>query len=142
MTSGELYLLRHAEAAGDDDDDPGLSARGVSQARLVGARLSGTKAAALLHSPRRRAAQTAAIMAESLPGVPVSVSDLLEDRTPVPSSMRRNEYPQRHLPRLDETPPAERDVDAAALSQAVHELAQEALRRARDGPLFSSLTHS
>jgi broad specificity phosphatase PhoE len=141
MTSGELYLLRHAEADGDDDADPGLSSRGLTQARLVGSRLAGTRAAALLHSPRRRAAETAAIVAESLPDIPVSASDLLDDRTPVPSSMRRNEYPQRYLPRLDQTPQAERDVDGTALSRAVDDLAREAVRAAEHGPLIL-VTHA
>jgi probable phosphoglycerate mutase len=80
-------------------------------------------------------------VAESLPDIPVSATDLLEDRTPVPSSMHRNEYPQRYLPWLDQTPQAERDVDATALSRAVDELAREAVRRAQDGPLIL-VTHA
>lgn len=141
MTSGELYLVRHAEAAGDDDADPGLSPRGLRQARLLGPRLAGAKAAALLHSPRRRAAQTAAIVAQSLPDIPVRASDLLDDRTPVPSSLRRGEYPQRYLSWLDQVPPAEQDIDAVELSRAAGELAGEAVRRAEDGPLIL-VTHA
>jgi len=136
-----LYLVRHAEAAGDEVGDPALSARGRDQARLLGSRLTGTRAAAVLHSPRLRAVQTAAIVAESLPGTPVVASDLVDDRTPVPSTARRDDYPPRYLPRLDETPADERDVDAVALTRSVAALAAEAVRRAEEGALVV-VTHA
>jgi hypothetical protein len=71
------------------------------------------KVAAVLHSPRLRAAQTAAILAEDLPGVPVHANDLLDDRTPIPSLGRRAEYTSDEALAL--TPntarPAARSVD-------------------------------
>jgi broad specificity phosphatase PhoE len=118
MSAVELYLIRHAEADGDDAGDPALSTRGRGQAALLGSRLAGIEVAAVLHSPRLRAAQTAAILAEDLPGVPVHANDLLDDRTPVPSLRRRAEYPQHYLPWLDQTAADEQDVDAVALSRA------------------------
>jgi len=141
MTAAEIYLVRHAEADGADADDPGLSSRGRDQAMLVGSRISGACPVAVLHSPRLRAVQTAAIIAASVPGVPVSASDLLDDRTPVPSPQRRDEYPPRYLPWLDDTAPDEQDIDGATLSQAMDELVSEALRRAEDGPLVL-VTHA
>ena len=80
-------------------------------------------------------------MAEVLTDVPVQVSDLLDDRTPVPSAHRRDEYPARYLPWLDETTPEERDVDAVALSRAMDELLDEALHKAGNGPLVL-VTHA
>ncbi|MBA3339894.1 MAG: histidine phosphatase family protein [Geodermatophilaceae bacterium] len=62
MTVVALYLVRHGEAGGEDSADPGLSERGREQARMLGARLRCCRGAGVLHSPRRRAAETAAIL--------------------------------------------------------------------------------
>lgn len=69
----ELYLLRHADAgdpdrwAGDDADRP-LSAKGLRQAARLAALLRALdwRPDAILTSPRRRAAETAEIVAAAL----------------------------------------------------------------------------
>jgi len=71
-----LYLARHGEADGD------LTPAGRQQSRLLGERLAGRPIAALHHSPVARAAQTAALVAESLPDVAVRPSDLISDHPP------------------------------------------------------------
>jgi broad specificity phosphatase PhoE len=82
-----LYLARHGEA----DENGELTARGAEQARLLGERLAGVALTAVHHSPRPRAARTAAIVAEVLPDVPVRESPLLADYPP-------------YLPRASELP--------------------------------------
>jgi probable phosphoglycerate mutase len=66
-----LYLARHADAApsaaGADDDAAELSEVGRRQADLLGARLAGTPFGAVWHSPLRRAAETARLVAAHLP---------------------------------------------------------------------------
>jgi probable phosphoglycerate mutase len=135
----ELYIVRHAEASGADGDDPGLSERGRAQARGLGARLAQRPIAELLHSPRRRAAETAAVLAGALPRVPVAASPLLDDRTPVPSPERRAEYPERYLAWLDAVPPAQRDPDGEQLTEAFRQLGQRA--QDADGALLV-VTHA
>lgn len=73
-----LYVARHGEAAGDED----LTERGARQAAALGERLAGVELTAVHHSPRARAAQTAAIAARSLPDVPVYESELIADHPP------------------------------------------------------------
>ena len=66
VASTTLYLVRHAEqehSSGGDDPDAGLSDTGVRQAHLLGERLSDVPFDAVRHSPLRRAAETAAILA-------------------------------------------------------------------------------
>lgn len=141
MTATELYLVRHGEAAGADRSDPGLSERGTAQARALGARLADHRFAGVVHSPRRRAAQTAANLSESLPGVPVRPSSRLDDRTPVPSITRRAEYPERYWSWLDDTALDERDEDGAFLSEAISDITAAAMREADTGPLLA-VTHA
>ena len=74
-----LYLVRHGVA--DPHDGP-LSAAGQQQARLTGQRLKGVPFSAVYHGPLPRAAQTASLIAASLPGVPVRVCDLAGDYLP------------------------------------------------------------
>ncbi|MDG6104148.1 histidine phosphatase family protein [Dactylosporangium aurantiacum] len=121
MPRTTLYLARHGHA---DGDTPGsaLTAEGRAQAGRLGHRLRGVPFTAVHHSPLRRAAETAAILAAYLPGVPVHACDLVTDRTPVPSPGREPDYPQRYRSWLDQVPPAERDPDAAALHDAVTRL--------------------
>jgi serine/threonine-protein phosphatase PGAM5 len=139
--SAELYLIRHAEALGDDQADPGLSAHGRDQARSLASRLDGTRVAGILYSPRRRAAEIAAILSQAQPDVAVLPSDLLDDRTPVPSPQRRETYPQRYHPWFDLVPPAERDVDGVRLSDALRQLGASAVERADNAPLVL-ITHA
>jgi serine/threonine-protein phosphatase PGAM5 len=139
--AAEFYLVRHAEAAGHEDLDPGLSDRGRAQAQALGARLASVRPAGILHGPRRRAGETARILAETLPGAPVGSTPLLEDRTPVPSAGRQAEYPERFRDWLDGVPLDERDEDGAALTAALPSLGRLAEQRAGDGPLVL-VTHS
>lgn len=139
--SAELYLVRHAEALGDDQADPGLSAHGRDQARSLGLRLYGMRVAGILHSPRRRAVETAAILSQAQPDVAVLPSDLLDDRTPVPSPRRREVYPQRFHPWFDQVPTAERDVDGVHLSDALRQLGAGAVEGADNGALVL-ITHA
>ena len=74
-----LYLVRHGDASPHDGP---LSATGREQARLVGARLRPVPLTAICHGPLPRAAQTAAIIAEGFPGVPVTASELAGDYIP------------------------------------------------------------
>jgi broad specificity phosphatase PhoE len=61
-----LYLVRHGQA--EPHDGP-LSPAGTEQARLTGERLRDVPLAGIYHGPLPRAAQTAELIAESLPGV-------------------------------------------------------------------------
>ena len=112
-----LLLVRHGQAH-DTGIDPGLSALGVTQIRQLGERLAEIPVTAIRHSPRRRAAESAARLGASL-GVPVRADDLLDDRTPVPGPGREGDYPQWLHGWLAAVPAAERDHDGGWLSAAV-----------------------
>ena len=125
VPSTTLYLVRHAEqehSAAGDDPDAGLSDTGVRQAHLLGERLSGVPFDVLRHSPLRRAAETAAILATYLPGVDVEASDLVRDRTPVPVGEDAGLVPEVFRAFFDQVPADERDVGAEALDAAVSRL--------------------
>ena len=74
-----LYLVRHGEASPHDGP---LSPAGQEQAQLTGRRLKDVPFSAVYHGLLPRAAQTAELIAASLPGVPVEVSDLAGDYLP------------------------------------------------------------
>jgi serine/threonine-protein phosphatase PGAM5 len=74
-----LYLVRHG--ATDPHDGP-LSKAGEQQARLTGQRLKDVPFSGIYHGPLPRAAQTADLIAASLPGVAVSVCELAGDYVP------------------------------------------------------------
>jgi serine/threonine-protein phosphatase PGAM5 len=124
LSRTRLYLVRHGEQdpATDHAPDGGLSAHGRDQATRLGRRLAGTPFAAVHHSPLARAAQTAAIVGDHLPGVPRHACDLVTDRTPVPSADRLGDYPERWHDWLADVPGDERDEDARALRSAVEQL--------------------
>jgi serine/threonine-protein phosphatase PGAM5 len=83
-----LYLVRHGAYVPDRNADPkfgpGLTALGISQARLVAARLSGSGVAfdSMTSSTLLRARETAAVMHETLANVPLGQSPLLSECTP------------------------------------------------------------
>lgn len=83
-----LLLVRHghyvAEAGGDERTGMGLSPLGVAQARLLADRLGAwpQRIDALRVSPLRRARETAAVIADSLPGVPAVFDEDLAECTP------------------------------------------------------------
>jgi broad specificity phosphatase PhoE len=74
-----LYVVRHGTT--DPHDGP-LSEAGREQAQLTGQRLRDVPFAGIWHGPLPRVAQTAALIAERLPGVPVTESDLAGDYLP------------------------------------------------------------
>jgi probable phosphoglycerate mutase len=133
-----LYLVRHAEQEQTPDEDPtvGISPRGRQQARLLGQRLKDVPFDGIHHSPALRAEETAQLVAESLPGIPVHASALLSDRTPMPSPEQEASYPPQALPWLATVPVAERDESAIQISAAMRyfaELGGDA-RTAQDEP--------
>ena len=80
-----LYLVRHAQALpGEPLDDlgNGLSALGKRQARWMARRLMDLPISAIYHSPLRRAAETATVISQHLPGVPLRLSPLLRECIP------------------------------------------------------------
>ncbi len=73
-----LYLLRHGDAEHETRDDAArqLTEKGEGQARAAGAALArlGAEIDACLTSPRVRAAETARLACESLPGIAPEVA--------------------------------------------------------------------
>jgi serine/threonine-protein phosphatase PGAM5 len=112
-----LFLVRHGEAAGEDGD-PGLSPAGVEQARRLGERLRDQAVVEVRHGPRRRAAETAAVLGAAC-AVPVVGDDGLEDRTPVPGPGQESVYPDWLGSFFAAVPAAERDEGGARLTAAV-----------------------
>jgi len=82
----ELLLIRHGEPAWSENgrgvDDPGLTDRGHTQARLMAGRLASLGVDQLLVSPLRRARQTAEPIAEALGLEPVEHPWLAEMAMP------------------------------------------------------------
>ncbi|MFC0672984.1 histidine phosphatase family protein [Brachybacterium hainanense] len=111
-----LLLIRHGRAGASDDADPPLSETGTAQVRALAARLAGISADGILHGPRRRARQSAQILADRL-GLPLQESVLLEDRTPYPSRERRSDYPAHRWEWHRETPEEERDIDGRGIAE-------------------------
>ncbi len=115
-----LYLVRHGEAAASEEDDPGLSEHGRRQAAAVATRLAPAASDALVHSPKRRARETAEIIGAHLPHVPIESSEFADDRTPFPTD--RSTVPTRFWSFLSAVPAAERDPDGRQLDAAVDQL--------------------
>lgn len=84
MATRLLFLARHGEQRHAEVEAPGagLSARGRRQATLLGERLRGQPFDAVHHGPLPRAAETAALVAAALPGVPVRAADSVGDHLP------------------------------------------------------------
>ncbi|MDG4806553.1 histidine phosphatase family protein [Micromonospora sp. WMMD1120] len=86
MITRLLYLVRHGEQelaeSAVEEPDTGLSERGRRQAILLGERLRGQRFSAIHHGPLLRAAQTAELVATSLPEVPVYETELAGDHLP------------------------------------------------------------
>ncbi|MFE6733907.1 histidine phosphatase family protein [Microbacterium sp. NPDC057650] len=116
-----LLLVRHAQAEGHDDADPALSAVGEGQAGLLADRLSTQPVVRVLSSPRRRARQTASVVAHRL-GQGYETQSFLDDRTPMPSAKRWSDYPEHRWEWLRETPAEEQDEDGSALRAGWHRL--------------------
>jgi serine/threonine-protein phosphatase PGAM5 len=116
-----LYLVRHAEQELTPDEDPaaGISAVGQDQARLLGQRLRGVPLDGIHHGPATRARETAYVVAESLPGVAVRESELLDDRTPMPEPGLEIAYSEAELAWLTNVPISERDPGGARITSAI-----------------------
>jgi probable phosphoglycerate mutase len=78
-----LYLVRH----GDADSGGALTEAGRRQASAAGERLRNIRFSAIRHSPAQRAEETAELIADWLPGVPVGPSGLLGDYLPPVSGL-------------------------------------------------------
>jgi probable phosphoglycerate mutase len=125
-----IHVVRHAEAARHEDVDPGISELGRRQVGALAERLAGRPVTGVWHGPRRRTTQTAALLADLLASRPALVpSALLDDRTPVPSDARRQDYPRASRSFLDAVPPGERDEDGRGLTAAWRTLLQETAGR-------------
>jgi probable phosphoglycerate mutase len=126
MATTLLYLVRHGEQdhVPGEGDDPGLglSALGEEQAGYLGRRLAGVTFDVVRHGPARRAAETAAILSEFLPGVSVEESDLLSDLTPVPLPGQEESVPAEYRWFLDTVPEDERDLGGKRLNTAIARL--------------------
>jgi serine/threonine-protein phosphatase PGAM5 len=92
-----VYLVRHgaydSSVETTSPDGPGLTPLGIAEARLVGSRLRGlpTRITALTSSTMTRARQTAAVVHESLPSVPIRLSNALRECTPPMRSDERRD---------------------------------------------------
>ncbi|MEU4398031.1 histidine phosphatase family protein [Micromonospora orduensis] len=120
MITRLLYLARHGEqdltgAHGSEEPDSGLSERGRRQAGLLGERLRGRRFAAVHHGPLLRAAQTAELVAASLPGVPVYATELAGDH--LPHDTDPADLPPAYADFLAQFPPAAR-VDGPRVTAA------------------------
>ncbi|WP_328512308.1 histidine phosphatase family protein [Streptomyces sp. NBC_00376] len=76
-----LYLVRHGEAAGEDDGSA-LTEAGRRQAQLLGRRLREHPISVVRHGPLTRAAETAKLIGGQLDGVPVRVTETADDYVP------------------------------------------------------------
>ncbi len=108
-----LLLTRHGEAT---PDEAGLTEAGQQQAVLLGRRLRELPVAAIHHGPLGRAALTAAIIGDQLPGVPLHVEAAAGDF--VPYLPKREELPETSADRLlaitRQLPPADEELAAEA----------------------------
>lgn len=108
MTEGAtryLYLARHGEATGDES---GLTPGGRRQAALLGERLRDVPLAAIHHGPLPRAEQTARLIGERNPKVPLQRSETAGDYIP-------------YLPERAELPPESADTLLGFLAGATEE---------------------
>src|SRR5206468_7447444 len=92
-----------------------------SQVMSLADRFAADAIAAVWHGPKRRARETAQLLASRL-GVGHWSTGLLDDRTPVPSAQFRSDYSERRLAWFDQVPTEERDEDGSALEAAWTEL--------------------
>ncbi|WP_211370713.1 histidine phosphatase family protein [Nonomuraea turkmeniaca] len=109
-----LYLARHGEATPGGD---ALTGDGRRQAALLGERLRNVPLSAIHHGPLPRATQTAHLIGEHLPGVPLLASEAAGDYTPyVPAKDELPpEFAARFLGFLEQFPDAQHDLTAEAM---------------------------
>lgn len=136
-----VFLVRHGEADDNAAEDPGSSDRGRRQVAALASRLHRQTFSALWHGPRRRAAQTAALLHVAMPALTPQPANVLDYRTPVPSTKQRREYSPDQLAWLVNVPTEERDIDGTQLNRFWHQLATFANEHAAAGPLLA-VTHA
>lgn len=136
MPSTTLVLARHAEAAGDEGDDPGLTLQGQRQAAALRDRLADwlDATSTIHHSSRRRATETAEIIADGRLGL--TASEDLADRTPTPIDW--SGVPTRDHGLLRSVPPGEQDPGGDRLDRALHALS----RLGDDDHVAIGITHT
>jgi serine/threonine-protein phosphatase PGAM5 len=117
-----LYLVRHGEA----DDDGALTAAGRRQATAAGERLRHVRFSAIRHSPLQRAEETAELIADHLPGVPVGPSGLLGDYLPPVPGLP--DLPPAYAALVDSYTPDERAEGAELAAAAIDRYARPAGR--------------
>jgi phosphohistidine phosphatase len=111
----ELYLMQHGQAVPESESqEQPLSREGVGQiqASAVAMRKLGISLDTLIHSPKKRSKQTAALIAEALnyPHSDLVETDLVKPLAPVPETLRflkqfhasRTVMIAGHLPSLGE----------------------------------------
>jgi probable phosphoglycerate mutase len=112
LTTRYLFLTRHAEAAPNGS----LTEAGRRQAILLGRRLRDVPVTSIHHGPLPRATQTAHLIADQLPGVPIHVDKAAGDF--VPYTPKREELPETSgdllLAFTRQFPPADEDLAAEA----------------------------
>ncbi|MBV7248564.1 histidine phosphatase family protein [Streptomyces sp. MW-W600-10] len=115
-----LYVTRHGQASADETT---LTDAGRRQAALLGERLREAPITAIHHGPLPRAEQTAKLIGERLPGVPLVPSEPAGDYLPYlpPREELPPESADETLARLAGFPAAERELGPG--------LAEEALAR-------------
>ncbi|GAA3770257.1 histidine phosphatase family protein [Micromonospora maritima] len=119
MASRLLFLARHGEQEETATEAPevGLSARGRRQATLLGERLRSARLDAVHHGPLARAAETAALVAKELPGVPVHEDERAGDH--MPHDTDPTGLPARYAAFLAEFTEAERRDGPRVTAEAV-----------------------
>jgi serine/threonine-protein phosphatase PGAM5 len=118
VPSRYLYLVRHGEA----DDDDALTRAGRLQASAAGERLRYISFSAIRHSPMQRAEETADLIADFLPGVPVGASGLLGDYLPPVSG--QPDLPPPYAGLLSSYSPEERSEGAELAGAAIQRYAR------------------
>lgn len=115
-----LYLVRHGEQLDAEHgvDDGPLSPRGVRQAAAVAERLSGVPFDRAWYSPLQRAAETATIMRDRMPGVRFDPSALLMDCWP---SGPTPDMPGAFVPYFGSVTEEVLDAGAAQMTDAIDE---------------------
>jgi len=113
-----LYLVRHGEA----DDDGALTAAGRQQATAAGERLRHVRFSAIRHSPLQRAEETAELIADHLPGVPMGPSGLLGDYLPPVPGLP--DLPPAYAALVDSYTPDERAEGAELAAAAIDRYAR------------------
>jgi broad specificity phosphatase PhoE len=132
-----LYLVRHGEQRDAEygvPDGP-LSERGKRQAHAIADRLGGVAFTRAWHSPLERAAETAAIMTERMPGLTSQPTALLMDCIP---SGPTPDLPKAFEPFFGSVTDAEIEAGEAQMADAVAEF----LAPAREDRVELLITHN